>query len=163
MSIHSKISNNIKIILVVLLPLIAGFIGSYFTAPAIPGWYANLEKPFFSPPNWVFGPAWTVLYVLMGAAFFLIWREGFRKKEVRIAVYLFCFQLALNVLWSVIFFGLQSPLYAFVEIIVLWTVILITIAKFYPVSKKAAYLMIPYILWVSFATFLNYAVLMLNL
>lgn len=158
-----KINNSVKIILVVLLPLLAGFIGSFFTTPSIPGWYENLEKPFFTPPNWVFGPAWTVLYVLMGAAFFLIWREGFWKRNVRTAVYFFFIQLILNILWSVIFFGLQSPFFAFIEIIVLWTLILITIVKFYPISEKAAYLMMPYLLWVSFATFLNFAVLLLNM
>jgi len=141
---------------------LAGIIGSFFTAPSISTWYAVLEKPFFVPPNWLFAPAWILLYFLMGISAYLIWIRGFEKKEVREALMFFTLQLILNTIWSVLFFGLLSPLWGFVEIIFLWLAILFTILKFYPLSRKAAYLLIPYILWVSFAALLNFSILMLN-
>lgn len=148
---------------------LAGVIGSVFTISNIPVWYATLAKPFFAPPNWLFGPAWTLLYFLMGAALFLIWEKGFVKpiadpvkKQAKKAVGAFSVQLALNVIWSFLFFGLRNPLYGLIEIIVMWIAIAYTIKTFYPVSKKAAWLLVPYILWVSFATALNAAVWMLN-
>jgi benzodiazapine receptor len=152
----------VKLLVSILIVLLAGFIGSIFTSPSIPTWYASLQKPAFNPPNWLFAPAWTILYVLMGISAYLIWDKGFKKKGVRIALIVFAVQLVLNSLWSVLFFGLHSPLYAFIEIIFLWIAILFTILKFYKISKTAAYLLIPYICWVTFASVLNYYVLILN-
>lgn len=146
----------------ILLSEFAGAIGSIFTMPMIPNWYAALNKPAFSPPNWIFAPVWTTLFVLMGIALYLVLEKGFEKKGVKKAVACFGAQLGLNVIWSFLFFGLMSPFLAFVEIIFLWAAIALTIKSFYPLSKKAAWLLIPYICWVSFAAFLNFAVWMLN-
>ena len=140
----------------------AGIIGSVFTYPSIQTWYAALEKPFFSPPNWVFAPIWLALYTLMGIAAYLVWEKGIKKKNVRAALQLFGAQLALNALWSILFFGMRSLLYSFVEIVVLWILIAATTFKFYKISKRAGMLMVPYILWVSFAMVLNFSILMLN-
>lgn len=139
-----------------------GLLGTPFTATAIPTWYAGLTKPFFAPPNWLFGPAWTLLYFLMGVSFYLIWKQGFKKKSQKIAKNIFFIQLALNFIWSPIFFGLRAPLLALLIIIAMWIAILRTIQQFYPLSKTAAYLLIPYLLWVSFATLLNAGIVILN-
>ncbi len=140
----------------------AGLIGSLFTFPAIGSWYAGLIKPSFSPPNWLFGPAWTTLYTLMGIAIFLIWLSPKENKGRDKSFVLFFTQLILNTLWSIIFFGLKNPLLAFVEIILLWVLILLTTLQFYKVNRSASFLMIPYILWVSFASVLNLFVFLLN-
>ena len=163
MKIKKKPIDKGKLIIAVLIPLIVGFIGSFFTAPSISTWYATINKPDFNPPSWVFGPAWTILYILMGIALYLVWTKGFKTKGVKLAVYLFALHLFLNVIWSLLFFGLRSPYYAYLEINFLWVSILITMIAFYHVSKKAAYLLVPYILWVSFATILNFFVFMLNI
>jgi tryptophan-rich sensory protein len=148
--------------LFVLVCLIAGGIGSFFTFPSIQGWYSTLNKPFFNPPNWVFGPVWTLLYVLMGISAYLVYEKGFKQKKVRIALAMFDIQLFLNVLWSLLFFGLQSPLYGLLCIIALWFSIALTMAKFYKISRTAGSLMIPYLLWVSFASILNLFIWRLN-
>ena len=148
--------------LFMLLCLTAGAIGSAFTFPAIPGWYASLSKPSFNPPDWVFGPVWTALYVLMGIAAYLVYRAGAGKKGVRAALAAFGVQLCLNVLWSLLFFGLRSPLYGLICIAALWLAIAATIIKFYGISKAAGLLLVPYMLWVSFAGLLNYYVWILN-
>jgi benzodiazapine receptor len=140
----------------------AGFIGSLATTPNIPTWYAALEKPFFTPPSWLFAPAWITLYLLMAIAAFLIWRKGLREEGVKCALIVFLVQLVLNALWSLVFFGLQSPLYGMVVIIALWIAILLTIIKFFRLSTAAGWLMIPYILWVSFASILNISIWVLN-
>lgn len=140
----------------------AGIIGSVFTASSIPTWYATIVRPEFSPPNWIFGPVWTTLYALMGIAAFLVWRKGLDRKEVKVALGIFLLQLVLNSLWSIIFFGLQNPGAAFIEIIFLWLAIVATIIAFAKISKPAAWLLAPYILWVSFAAYLNYAIWALN-
>lgn len=140
----------------------AGLIGSIATFPAIPTWYASLVKPPFNPPNWVFGPVWTTLYTLMGIAAFLVWRKGIRDRQVRIALAIFVVQLVLNVLWSVVFFGLHFLLGGFILIVILWVAILLSIIIFSRVSKVAGVLLIPYILWVSFATVLNFSLWSLN-
>jgi len=152
----------IKAIICILLCLSAGGIGSTFTAPAIPGWYATLVKPSFSPPNWVFAPAWTLLYILMGLAAALVWQKGLQSPQVRAALVFFLIQLILNMLWSFLFFGLRSPLYGLVDILFLWAMILVTIAQFSRVSLPAAFLLIPYILWVTFASGLNLGIFLLN-
>jgi len=152
----------LKSILCILLCLSAGGIGSSFTVPAIPGWYAMLNKPSFTPPDWIFAPAWTLLYILMGLAVAIIWQKGLQSSQVRTAIVIFLLQLILNMLWSVLFFGLHSPLYGLVDILFLWAMILVTIAQFSRISTPAAALLIPYILWVTFATGLNLGILLLN-
>ncbi|MEI7751014.1 MAG: TspO/MBR family protein [Candidatus Omnitrophota bacterium] len=152
----------IKAILCILLCLSAGGIGSTFTMPAIPTWYASLIKPSFSPPNWVFAPAWTLLYILMGLAAAKVWQKGLQNPQVRTALVIFLVQLILNMLWSVLFFGLRSPLYGLVDILFLWAMILVTIAQFSKVSTLAAALLLPYILWVTFASGLNIGIFFLN-
>jgi translocator protein len=155
-------NNFFKLIIAVGVSELAGVIGSFFTVSAIPNWYSTLVKPALSPPSWVFGPAWTTLYALMGIAAFLVWKYGWERKDVKTALGIFGIQLFLNAIWSIIFFGLQSPGWALVEIALLWFAIVWTIAVFYKISKPAAYLLVPYLLWVSFATYLNYAIWTLN-
>jgi tryptophan-rich sensory protein len=150
------------LILAVLICQGMGLIGSLFTTPAIPSWYAGLIKPSFNPPNWIFAPAWILLYTLMGIAAFLIWNRRNGKKKIKTALVLFSVQLVLNSLWSIIFFGLHLPQYAFLEILVLWFFILLTLLSFYKISKPAGLLLLPYILWVSFATILNLSIMILN-
>lgn len=156
------LSDPVRLAVSVALTLLAGFAGSVFTSPQVPGWYAGLAKSPLNPPAWVFGPVWTVLFVLMGISLFLIWREGTGRPEVRAALLAFGVQLALNVLWSALFFGLQSPFLGFCEIILLWCAVLATIVLSARVSKPAAWLLLPYILWVSFAAYLTWAVWTLN-
>lgn len=146
----------------VIISEAAGGAGSVFTTGAIANWYASLERPSFTPPNWIFGPVWTTLYFLMGIAAYLVFNEGFSKKEVKLALSVFAVQLILNVLWSFIFFGLKSPGLALFEIIVLWFSILTTIVIFYRISKPASFLLVPYLLWTTFAALLNVAIFKLN-
>ena len=144
-------------------PLAAAAVGSAVTYPSITSWYAELAKPAFSPPNWVFGLVWTVLYILMGLALYFVWTAPRSKKyDKKKAIVAFGVQLALNVLWSIVFFGLQSPWLGVITILGLLISILLTVQLFQPISKKAAYLLVPYVLWVSFATVLNTAVAALN-
>lgn len=154
--------NFYKLILAIIISESAGVIGSFFTTPSIPSWYANLTKSALTPPSWVFCPVWTTLFALMGIAAFLVWRKGLDRKNVKIALGIFIGQLVLNTLWSIIFFGLHSPGAAFIEIIFLWLAILSTIIAFAKVSKPTAWLLVPYILWVSFAAYLNYSIYVLN-
>lgn len=145
----------------IVLCQLAGVIGTIFTMEAIPTWYADLVKPSFNPPNWVFGPVWTILYTLMGVSLYGIWKanpslgKGFAEK-------LFYTQLILNSAWSIIFFGIKSPLLALFEIAVLWVIILLTILAANRISSYAGKVLIPYILWVSFATLLNASIVLLN-
>jgi benzodiazapine receptor len=143
------------------LPLLAGFIGSYFTTPAIPTWYASLTKPSFNPPAWLFAPVWTTLYLLMGLSLYLIIIKQSKKSKTK-AYTLFTTQLLLNSLWSILFFGLQNPALALLEIIILLIFIALTIYEFSKLSRPAALLFIPYLLWVSFATLLNFMIYQLN-
>jgi tryptophan-rich sensory protein len=152
----------IKLVVSIIIAELVGIIGSFFTTPAISSWYQFLIKPSFSPPNWIFAPVWTTLFLLMGIAAYLVWSEGFEKRDAKIALSVYGVQLVLNLLWSVLFFGLQFPFYGFLEIIALWITIALNILVFYRVSRKAAYLLIPYILWVSFAAILNYSIWQLN-
>ena len=145
-----------------LIPQIIGLLGSLFTSATIPTWYATLTRPELAPPNWVFGPVWTVLFILMGIASFLIFQKGYERRDVRIALSFYGAQLILNLLWSILFFGARNPGLAFAEIVVLWLVLFLTIRKFWPLSKTSAYLLVPYILWVSFAGYLNYSIWILN-
>ncbi|MGB3633071.1 MAG: TspO/MBR family protein [Rubrobacteraceae bacterium] len=136
-------------------------LGSLVTTPRINGWYAELDKPFFNPPSWIFGPVWTVLFLAMAVAGWLVWRQrGFPGAKV--ALTLFGIQLFLNLLWSTLFFGLKSPGVALVEIVVLWTAILATLLAFRQKSRTAAALFVPYLAWVTFATLLNLEIWRLN-
>jgi tryptophan-rich sensory protein len=157
-----KLKDIFKLVICIVVCLAAGAIGSVFTRSAIPTWYATLEKPPFSPPNWLFAPVWTLLYILMGIAAFLVWRKGLENRGVRIALIVFLIQLALNALWSVVFFGLESPLYGLIVISILWIAILVTIIKFFRISRVASVLMWPYLLWVTFAAVLNSSIWLLN-
>lgn len=156
-----KMSKLIKFVTSLGLCFSVAYFGSAATLPSIVGWYANLNKPFFSPPNWLFGPVWSVLYLLMGISMYLVWQEGWNKKII-VALQFFVAQLLLNFLWSYLFFGKHLPLQAFVNVIVLWTVILLTILKFKNISRLAAVLLVPYLAWVTFASILNLAIAVLN-
>lgn len=152
----------LRILIFILVCELAGIVGSFFTTPSIPGWYAGLDKPSFNPPNWIFAPVWTILYALMGLSAYLVYEKGPKRKEVRVALAVFAGQLVLNALWSIIFFGAHQILGAAVLIVALWAMILVTIWLFSGISKAAAYLLVPYILWVSFATVLNISLYVLN-
>ncbi|HSA95972.1 MAG TPA: TspO/MBR family protein [Acidobacteriota bacterium] len=141
---------------------LAGVVGALFTSPAIPGWYGGLVKPSFNPPNGVFGPVWTALYALMGLAAWLVFAKGAKRPDVKKALVVFAAQLVLNTLWSIVFFGAHLILAAGVVILLLWAAILGTILLFRKISPAAAYLLLPYILWVSFAAALNASIYLLN-
>lgn len=141
---------------------LAGIIGSVFTVKSIPIWYGGLKKPSFNPPDWLFGPAWTILYLLMGASAYLVLEAGLGNPGAQISLVVFGVQLALNVLWSIIFFARKSLKGGLAIILILWMAILLTIISFFQVSVLAAMLLVPYILWTSFATLLNYSIIKLN-
>ncbi|MBI2010758.1 MAG: tryptophan-rich sensory protein [Candidatus Colwellbacteria bacterium] len=157
-----KVNSFLKLLIAISISEFAGIVGSFFTVSAVPNWYAALEKPVLNPPSWIFGPVWIILYALMGVAVFLVWEKGWKKREVKKALGVFGIQLFLNAIWSIVFFGLQNPFWALINIAFLWLAIIWTIFKFYPLSKPASYLLAPYILWVSFAVYLNYAIWALN-
>lgn len=154
--------NTLRLALAILICQLAGVIGAAFTTPSLPVWYASIAKPAFTPPGWLFAPVWIALFTLMGAALYLVWVEWIKGKNAKAALTVFNVQLAFNVMWSYLFFGLRQPFYAFVEIVALWISILLTIILFYRVSRKAALLLLPYFLWVSFAAALNYSIWQLN-
>jgi tryptophan-rich sensory protein len=149
-------------ILALLIPQLAAIIGSLFTTSAIPTWYATLQKPSFTPPNWLFAPAWTTWFLMMGVALYRIWTSKAKTPEKQRAEKLFYLQLVLNAFWSILFFGLRAPTLAFAEIILLWGLILITLIRFWQIDRWAGMLLIPYLAWVSFAASLNFAVALLN-
>jgi tryptophan-rich sensory protein len=151
----------IKFILSILLPLGLGAIAGMFTAQAVPDWYAGLNRPFYSPPGWIFGPVWTILYILMGISFFMIWKQDATKLR-NLAVGVFLIQLIFNFAWSFIFFYFKNIGFAFIEIIILWLSIVLMIVLFYKNDRWAAFINIPYLLWVSFATILNGGYYFLN-
>jgi benzodiazapine receptor len=157
-----KLKASAKLILSIILCVVLGSVGSLFTIPAIPTWYAGLAKPAFNPPNWLFGPVWTTLFILMGISLYLVLEKGWKKKGVKHAVIIFFIQFSLNILWSLLFFGLRSIWLGLVDIIMLWALITLTIKRFYGISKTAAYLLAPYILWVTFASVLNLFIFLLN-
>lgn len=144
------------------LPQLAGLIGSIFTFSEISNWYIYLAKPSITPPDFVFGPVWTILYILMGIAFYIILKNGNNKKLKKDAVRLFILQLVFNTLWSVVFFGMHSPLAGVLVIVSLLFLIILTIKAFYKISHQAAILLLPYLFWVSFATVLNFWIYILN-
>ncbi len=140
----------------------AGIVGSLATFSAIPTWYATLVKPTFAPPNWLFGPVWTLLYAMMGIALYLVWQKGLEKPDVKKGMALFGVQLVLNVLWSLLFFGLHNPALALLDIVLLAAMIAATAAQFKKVSTAAALLLVPYLAWVVFAAALNFGIWQLN-
>lgn len=142
--------------------MLVGAISGYFTSSGVNGWYAVANKPWFNPPNWIFAPVWTSLYILMGIALFLVWKSDAATSTKQAAIALFAVQLTLNFFWSIIFFKLQQPGWAFAEIIMMWVMILLTIFSFGKISSTAAWLLVPYISWVSFASVLNYSIWRLN-
>jgi len=156
-----KKGDVLKLILSILVCLGAGFLGSIFTSSSVGGWYLTIKKPPFNPPNWVFAPVWTLLYILMGISVYLILKNKIDKK-VKIGLIFFSVQLILNVLWSIIFFGLKNPLIAFLDISLLWIFVLVTILKFWKIDKRASYLLIPYLSWITFAAVLNFSIYILN-
>ena len=153
--------NIIKLIVSLFLPLSVGAVAGMFTSQAVPTWYASLNRPSFSPPNWVFGPVWTCLYILLGISFFLIWKEE-ASKERDLAIKVFSIQMLLNFAWSFLFFYFNLIGAALIEIILLWISIALMIYLFNKIKPFAAYLNIPYLLWVSFATILNAGYYFLN-
>jgi len=180
-----KYTNLIKLLSSIIICEVAGVLGSVFTMPKIGTWYKTLNKPSFNPPNWIFGPVWTKLFLLMGISLYLVWIKNWEPKnkifssekkvwnkwsqnffegkwEKLNIILIFAIQLVLNILWSVIFFGMQSPGAAFFVLLMLWFAIIYTIINFYRVSKTSAYLLLPYILWVSFAGILNCFLWILN-
>lgn len=152
----------IRISLAIGASLFIGFMGSLATQEGITDWYPALTKPWFNPPDWIFGPVWIVMYVLMGIAAGIVWSKGFYHKWVQTALYHFGFQLLLNAAWSLLFFGLKEPLWALIDIVALFIVLLLTIKWFRVVSTKAAYLLVPYAVWVLFAAILNFEIWLLN-
>jgi len=157
-----RIRKPLVLVAFIVLCEFAGLFGSIFTFSSIPTWYASLNKPAFTPPGWLFGPVWTVLYFLMGISAYMIYESRSRKQNARKALFAFGAQLVLNVLWTVAFFGLRSTQLGLVAIILLWIAIAATIIEFARVRRGAALILVPYILWVTFAAFLNYFVLILN-
>jgi tryptophan-rich sensory protein len=150
----------VALVLFVGLCLGAGYLGSTFTGKSVGGWYATLNKPSWTPPNAVFGPVWSALYLLMGIAAWLVWRSN--GAGAALALSLFGAQLLLNVTWSALFFGLRSPAAGFAEICLLWLAIGATTVAFWRVTPPAAYLMLPYEAWVTFAAALNLAIWRMN-
>lgn len=153
--------NTIKCLVSVAIPLAVGALGSFFTMESVGTWYTTIEKPFFNPPNWIFGPVWTLLFILMGVAFYLVWKKNFgNDKQKTIGIY--AAQLVLNFVWSILFFALHSPLLALINILILWVLIFLNIKIFGKIDPKAGYLLVPYLAWVSFATLLNASIVWLN-
>jgi len=161
MNIHSLRSPGL-LIACIAVPLLAGLAGSIASISSISSWYTTLVKPPLTPPNWVFGPVWTTLYILMGISLYFVIREGIENKHVRLGIMLFAGQLLVNILWSFVFFGLHSPILGLVAILVLITLVLAMIYYFYRVSRIAAGLLVPYIVWLCIATYLNVMILVLN-
>jgi len=148
-----------KLIASILICFVAAAIGSIFTTPQIPGWYAGLAKPWFAPPNWVFGPAWTILYILMAIAAWLVWKQ---PKDTKGALILFFSQLALNFAWSFLFFGARSPWLGLIGVAFMLAAVAITTVVFWRITKPAGMLFIPYLAWTAFAAFLNLTIWRMN-
>lgn len=152
----------LKLIVSIAICQSAGLIGTVFTVSSIENWYNLLNQPSFRPPNWLFGPVWTTLYTMMGISLYWIWIKGTKKKEVRGALKLFAVHLALNATWSIVFFGMNNIPLSLVNIIILWILIVMVMIKFYKIDKKASWILLPYLAWVSFATILNFSIFLLN-
>ena len=154
--------NWVRLTISIALPVAVGAISGFFTTPEINTWYKTIRKPDWQPPNWLFGPVWTTLYILMGIAFYLVWKSQAPTEKKRMAIILWLVQLVLNFFWSFVFFRRHQINWALGEIIVLWFFILLTIFSFARIQKLAAWLLVPYIAWVSFATILTYTIYHLN-
>ncbi|MES2014685.1 MAG: TspO/MBR family protein [Patescibacteria group bacterium] len=150
--------------LVVSLLLVYGaaFLGTYFTVGAIDSWYATLVRPTFAPPNWIFAPVWTLLYALMAIAAWRVYGKWKTNRTVGMTLAVYVVHLAINTLWSIVFFGFHSPLMAFGVIAILWALIIYLTLRFYAIDHIAGILFIPYLLWVSFAAYLNLSIVLLN-
>ncbi|MDH7594494.1 MAG: tryptophan-rich sensory protein [Methanomicrobiales archaeon] len=151
----------LQLILCILICQGAGIFGSIFTITKIPTWYAGLNRPDIAPPNWVFGPVWTTLYLLMGISLYIVLQER-ERKETGYAIGIFAVQLILNASWSYFFFGLESTLLGFISILFVLAAVILTVISFFKVSRRASLLLIPYLAWVSFATLVAYQLWMLN-
>jgi len=156
-----KKESVIKLVIAVLVCQLAGLAGAIYTSGALTTWYASLQKPSFTPANWIFAPVWISLFLLIGISLWLVWQKE-KKKNINAAFVFFSIQLVLNAMWSAFFFGMRNPLYALIDIALLWLAILATILSFRKISKPAAYLLVPYILWVTFAAVLNFCIWRLN-
>lgn len=153
----------VPLIIFIIICEAAGVVGSLFTMSSLTTWYASISKPSFTPPGWIIGAVWIVLYFLMAVSAYLVFEKGVSSTKVKTALYAFGIQLIINVLWSVSFFGLRNITLGFAVIVLLWFAVLATIILFYKTRKSAAVIMLPYIFWVTFAAVLNYLVLVLNL
>jgi tryptophan-rich sensory protein len=152
----------IKLVASIFFCQLAGIIGSVFTVSAIPGWYETINRPVITPPNWLFGPVWITLYTLMGIALYMIWQEGLKKRDVKFAFIFFIIHLAVNASWSIIFFGFNALWLSVSVILVLLVMIIASIILFWDISRIAALLLVPYLLWVTYATALNVSIAVLN-
>ncbi|WP_353483658.1 TspO/MBR family protein [Haliscomenobacter sp.] len=157
-----SLSSTWKLIIAVLLCEAIGFTSGLMGSAGMNAWFDQLQKPSWNPPAYLFAPVWTLLYALMGIAFWLIWKDEAPEANKRNAYFAFALQLFLNFWWSIIFFNFQSPFFALIEILLMWLAILLTIFRFAKISKTAAWLLVPYLLWVSFASVLNYTIWSLN-
>ena len=153
--------NIFKLIISILIPLVIGFLGSFFTAGSVDSWYTTINKPSFNPPDWIFAPVWTILFILIGLSFYLVWRKNFGEDRKKVFT-VYSLQLLFNLLWSVFFFGLKSPLLGLIDIIILLSFIIFNTIIFFKVSKTAGILFLPYLIWVSFASILNFSIFLLN-
>jgi benzodiazapine receptor len=158
-----KLNKITKIVVALIICLMVGYSASIVTRPSVETWYSTIIKPSFNPPNWIFMPVWTLLYILMAVAAGLVWDKiKEQNQEVKVALGFFLIQLTLNAIWSYIFFGLKNPMLALIEIALLWLMIYETYLKFTKINKTAGYLLIPYMAWVAFAGILNASIWWLN-
>jgi len=158
-----KLNKITKIVVALIICLMVGYSASIVTRPSVETWYPTIIKPSFNPPNWIFMPVWTLLYILMAVAAGLVWDKiKEQNQEVKVALGFFLIQLTLNAIWSYIFFGLKNPMLALIEIALLWLMIYETYLKFIKINKTAGYLLIPYMAWVTFAGILNASIWWLN-
>ena len=162
MSFIKTIKPVLCLVLAIGICLLAGYVGSTYTTPSIPTWYAGLHKPDLTPPSWVFAPVWIVLYIFMGISLYLILQAGITKGEVFVGLVLFALQLGLNIGWSYLFFGWHAIFFGFMCILALLAILLCTIIQVSRFSIISAAFLIPYLVWISFATYLNYAIMVLN-
>lgn len=154
--------NIIKLVVSCAVPFLTGLMGEPFVTEVHDHWYVNLHKPFFNPPDWAFAPVWMMLYVMMGVSSFLIWRKDLEDKSVRVAMTWYIIQIILNAIWTPLFFGMQSPLLGLIDVIPLLVAIIVTIVLFFKISTPAGLLLVPYLVWVAFATVLNASIYLLN-
>ena len=152
----------VKLVISVLLCEAAGLLATPFIIDSVLTWYPALKQPPFTPPDYVFGPVWTVLYLMMAFSLYLVWSKSLKAKYLKPALFIFYLQLFFNFLWSFLFFTFRMPHLALIDIIFLLTALILTILKFRPISVVAAWLLVPYLIWVSFATYLNLGIILLN-